>query len=145
MEESEDSVGATDLARRLRRDAKSKGLGSRYWAGWKLQLTFGPYEKVFDDETKKLADNVVDQVLGPPTNDPVAKQVVKELTKDQWHLSVSWRGGFPIESGKVRLKLLVVALGVPEDKREGFQVARVTTPSGQPSPQVTHWVWKEPS
>ena len=130
---------ADDVARKLRRDAQ-RGEAVRYWAGWRLALTHGPYEQAFDPERVAMARATVERVFGeavPTGPEALAAQ------RDLWHLSVSWRGGYPVEEGKQLLAELVVAIGVPEGEREGRQFALVVTPGGAVSPQVTHWVWRD--
>lgn len=128
---------ALDVARRLRHGARANRLAVRYWAGWRLQLTFGPYDRAFDTQTAEIARSVVEQVAGAPPPDP------GEAERDVWHLSVSWRGGHPAEPAKLLLADLVEAIGVPESDRQGEQVARVYAPGGLQSPQVTHWTWRD--
>lgn len=138
----------TDVARRLRRDARANRRTTRYWAGWRLELTFGPYELALDPAWAALAKitaaAVYEQVHGkaPPTG-PEADAISLESQRDLWHLSASWRGGHPADSARLLLADLVVAIGVPEGEREGCQVARTYAPHGQPSPQVTHWTWRD--
>lgn len=129
---------AADVARRIRRDAQ-KGEAVRYWAGWRLALTFGPYDQAFDPARVAMVKETVERTFGEPP--PVGPEALA-AQRDLWHLSVSWRGGFPVEEGKRLLAELVVAMGVPEDKRGGYEFARVMTPNGV-SPQVTHWIWRE--
>ncbi len=133
---------AAEIGRRLRRDARQR-VASRLWAGWKFQLTHGPYEDAFDPETRKAATEVASQLLGeaPPTS-PEAKARMRLVQQGVWHLSASWRGGFPVEEGRACLAELLAALGVPEDKRDGYQAARTFGPNGA-NPQVTHWTWNE--
>ena len=139
----------SDVARRLRRDARANRRATRYWAGWRLELTFGPYELALEPEwvalAKTTAAAVYEQVHGKTAPDgPEAEAASLEAQRDLWHLSVSWRGGHPAEPARLLLAELVVAIGVPEGERDGRQVARVYNPHGQPSPQVTHWTWKDP-
>lgn len=95
--EPENSVGAADMARRLRRDARRDGLGSRLWAGWELELTAKP--------------------------------------EGEWELSVKWRGEYPIESGRERIKMLITAFEVPELHRYAVEIV-----IKQPHPQwTTRW------
>jgi len=132
---------ATEIARRLQRDARQR-VADRYWAGWKLSLTYGPYEDAFDPERERFARATAEQILGAkfdPTKDVASRAVQQGL----WHLSASWRGGYPSGEGLARRDELLVALGVPETERAGHQPMRVFGPSGQ-SPQVTHWMWKDP-
>jgi hypothetical protein len=139
----------TDVARRLRRAAQAHRHTTRYWAGWRLELTFGPYEQAFDpdraDFARRAAAEAYEQIYGtPPPTGPEADASSLEAQRDLWHLSVSWRGGHPAESARPLLAELVAALGVPEAEREGRQPARVFGPGGQ-SPQVTHWTWRDPT
>lgn len=132
---------ATEIVRRLQRDARQR-VATRYWAGWRLSLTFGPYEDALDEENVRFARATAEQILGEqfdPTKDVLSRAVQQGL----WHLSASWRGGYPADEGRTRLDELVVALGVPEGERGGRQPVRVFGPGGQ-SPQVTHWVWRDP-
>lgn len=136
-----------DVARRLRRDARANRRTTRYWAGWRLELTFGPYELALDPAWAALAKTtaaaVYEQAHGKPApTGPEADAASLEEQRDLWHLSVSWRGGHPAESARLLLSDLFVAMGVPEGKRDGYQPVRVLTPNG-PSPQVTHWTWKD--
>jgi len=136
-----------DLARRLRRAAQVHRHTTRYWAGWRLELTHGPYELAFDPEraaaARKAAAEVYEQLYGapPPTDD----QASLESQQGLWHLSVSWRGGHPAEPARLLLADLVAALGVPEEDRGGRQPARVYSPDGRQSAQVTHWTWRDPT
>jgi len=139
---------ASDVARRLRRDAKKYKHAERYWAGWRLELTFGPYEQAFDQEraakAKAAAAKIFEQFHGKPApSGPEADAASLESQRDLWHLSVSWRGSFPADDGRLALSELIESLGVPEDQRKGQQFARLYSPSGRPSPQVTHWIWKD--
>lgn len=135
----------TDIARRLRRDARVKLLVTRYWAGWRLELTFGPYERAFDPvraaAAAATAAALYEQVHGAPAPTvDLATSIAAQ--KDVWHLSASWRGGEPVEAGREMLAALIVALGVPADRRDGTQPMRVLAPGGAQSPQVTHWIWR---
>ena len=109
---------AEDIARKLKRGAREAQSADktvkRYWAGWRIFLSYG------------LENNLA------------AKAGIPYDENNVWHLSVSWNGGYPVEEARNELKQLVIRLGVPEDKREGFEVAKVAG-----SPQVTHWVWKD--
>lgn len=139
----------TDVARRLRREAAAKHISSRYWAGWRLELTFGPYERAFEPERVaaafKAAAEAYEQIYGePPPAGAEAEAASLEAQRDLWHLSVSWRGGHPAEPARLLLADLVAAIGVPEGQRDGRQPARVYDPSGRLSPQVTHWTWGDP-
>lgn len=123
---------AADIARRLKREAKKSDPlhgASRHHAGWRLALTYG-------DPTPEQAKAFIVERFGQEFYDKVPEDA--ENTGLEWHLSASWRGGFPVEAGKLALDELLVALGVPEDKRTGFEFARVAG-----SPQVTHWMWSE--
>jgi len=140
----------TDIARRLRRDARARRLASRFWAGWRLELTFGPFEQAVEPERAAAAMTTAaalfEQAYGkpPPADNPAFGSAASaEMQRDLWHLSVSWRGTYPAADGKRLLGELIVAMGVPEDKREGIQPMRVLTPGGASSPQVTHWIWRE--
>ena len=138
-----------DVARKLRREARAKRSATRYWAGWRLELTFGPYELAFGPErgaaARAAAKEVYEQLYGrPPSAEELDPERSAELQRDLWHLSVSWRGSHPVEEGKRLLAELVAALGVPDGKREGEQPARVFAPDGRQSPQVTHWTWRDP-
>lgn len=131
-----------DVARRLRRDARARKLATRHWAGWRLELTHGPYEDAYaaDPERVAFARREVERVFGE--QDPADRVAAREAERDLWHLSASWRGGAPAEEGRRLLAELVVALGVPEELRDGFQVARTYGPAGA-NPQVTHWAWRD--
>ena len=131
---------ATDIARRLQRDVR-RHVATRYWAGWRLSLTHGPYEDALDQEHVQFARTAAEQILGEKF-DPSKDAPSRASQQGLWHLSASWRGGYPTDEGRVRLDELVVALGVPEEDRVGRQPVRVFGPSG-PSPQVTHWVWRD--
>jgi hypothetical protein len=132
----------SDVARRLRRDAHSKRLAERFWAGWKISLTFGPIAEAFKPERTALARETASRLLGQPwTEADSAKAAERE--RDQWHLSVSWRGTYPVADGKRALDELIVALGVPESDRTGHQPIRVQRSDGTMSPQVTHWMWRD--
>lgn len=135
-----------DVARRLRRDARQRE-AVRYWAGWRFALTLGHYETAFDPAraaaAKRAATEIMEAVTGEPyETTPEAEAAAIESQRDLWHLSASWRGNHPVEEGKRLLGELLVALGVPEEKREGEQIARTFVPGGRPSPQVTHWMWR---
>lgn len=125
---------ATYIARRLQKQARESGLAKRCWAGWTIFLQYGPTVDAFDQETFRHSVATAEQIQGKKY-DPDAARVAE---KNQWHLSASWRGAYPVEDGRELLAELVVLLGVPEDKRNGFEFARVAG-----SPQVTHWMWKE--
>lgn len=127
----------TDVARRIRRDARANRMAVRYWAGWRLQLTYGPYEEAFEERIVSAARAYLASI-----GEPVPADRSKDPYRDLWHLSVSWRGGFPAEQGRRQLADLLAAIGVPEGKRAGEQVARTST-RGLANPQVTHWVWKD--
>jgi len=131
-----------DIARRLRRDARNRHLAERYWAGWKLTLTFGPIAEAFEPTRIAWAREAASELLGQPWTETESVMAV-EHERNLWHLSVSWRGAYPADDGKRLLGELIVAMGVPEDKREGIQPMRVLAPSGASSPQVTHWIWRE--
>jgi hypothetical protein len=138
-----------DVARRLRRDADRDRHASRYWAGWRLELTFGPYELTLGPEratfARRVAAAAYEQLRGEPAPaGPEADAASLAAQRDRWHLSVSWRGGHPVESARLLLADLVAAIGVPEDRRESYQLARVFSPDGRQSPQVTHWTWRDP-
>lgn len=130
---------AEEIARRLQRDAR-RGVATRYFAGWRLNLTYGPYEDAVDEVTMAWARSITEQVTGSET-DPVLS---RKLQQGLWHLSASWRGGFSEKNGRTHLVELLVALGVPEDARAGIKPIKVFNPNGQQSPQVTHWMWKDP-
>ena len=125
-----------DVGRRLRSGARANRLAVRYWAGWRLQLTFGPYEEAFDSQSVQRVRSAIEAVTGASPPDGA------EAERDLWHLSVSWRGGHPAEAARTLLAELVDALGVPASQRDGTQPAR-TYASGAQSPQVTHWIWKD--
>jgi hypothetical protein len=131
-----------DVARRLRRDAIARKLTTRHWAGWRLELTYGPYLEAYaaDPERVAFARAKVEEMFG--AQDPAELEASREAEQGLWHLSASWRGGHPVEDGKRLLAELVVAFEVPESKRDGFQAAR-TYVGGKVSPQVTHWTWKD--
>jgi hypothetical protein len=131
-----------DIARRLRRDARNKRLAERYWAGWKLSLTWGPIAEAFEPERTAFARAAASELLGEPWTE-AHSAMTAEAERDLWHLSVSWRGTYPVADGKRLLGELIVALGVPEDKRAGYQPVRVLGPDGRQSPQVTHWIWMD--
>ena len=132
-----------DIARRLRRDARNKRLAERYWAGWKLSLTWGPIEEAFNDPARTaFAREAASRLLGEPWTE-AHSAMTAEVERELWHLSVSWRGTYPVADGKRLLGELIVALGVPEGQREGTQPVRVMRPDGTQSPQVTHWVWRD--
>ena len=67
----------------------------------------------------------------------------KEITAVKVAETASWRGGHPVVEGQQALDELVVALGVPDESRMGFQPIRVYDPEDQQSPQVTHWMWRD--
>jgi hypothetical protein len=135
-----------DVARRLRHTARINKIANRYWAGWKLSLTFGPYEQAFEPwraaGAKAMATEIFEQVHGKPAPDdnPSASAA---LQRNRWHLSASWRGNYPAADGKHSLQELIVAIGVPEAERAGIQPIRMMLPDGSASPQVTHWIWRE--
>jgi hypothetical protein len=138
---------AADVARRLRRDAR-RGEAVRHWAGWRLALTFGPYETAFDPAraaaAKRAAAAIMEEAAGAPVVVTAEMEAASlESQRDLWHLSASWRGNHPVEEGRRLLAELVAALGVPAEGREGEQVARVYGADGRTSPQVTHWVWRD--
>lgn len=136
-----------DIARRLRRDARQRE-AVRHWAGWRLSLTFGPYETAFEPAraaaAKRMAIEIVEAATGEPyKTTPEAEATALESQRDLWHLSVSWRGNHSVEDGKRLLDDLLVAIGVPEEKRAGEQFARTFVAGNRPSPQVTHWMWRD--
>ena len=132
----------SDIARRLRRDVRSKRLAERYWAGWKLSLTFGPILEALGSERTAYARRTASELLGKPWTEADSAQAA-EHERDLWHLSVSWRGTYPAVDGRRLLDELVVALGVPETERAGQQPLRLMGPGGKMSPQVTHWIWRD--
>jgi len=132
---------AAEIARRLRRDSRQRA-AVRYWAGWRLSLTHGPYEDALDQEHVQFARTTAEQLLGE-TFDPTKDALSRAVQQGVLHLSASWRGGYPTDEGRTRLDELVVALGVPEEDRAGRQPIRMFGPHGA-SPQVTHWVWRDP-
>jgi hypothetical protein len=134
----------TDIARRMKRGARQDRIALRYWAGWRLQLTIGPVDGLFGPEADEFARQELVKLFGDeaPRDHEGFTELLAQMDRNKCHLSVSWRGGHPVEDGKRLLAELVVAFGVPEDQRAGFQTARVYV-SNQPSPQVTHWVWTE--
>ena len=137
---------AADVARRLRRDTLRNRHSTRYWGGWRIEVTHGPYELAFDPafaaEIRATCEQVWRKLHGePPLVGPESDAANFASQRDLWHVSASWRGGEPVEVGKRLIAELVAALGVPEELREGAQVAQVRGPAG-PSPQVTHWVWR---
>jgi hypothetical protein len=131
---------AAEIARRLQRDAR-RGVATRYWAGWRLSLTYGPYEDSLDTANVQFARETAEQILGEKF-DPKDAALHRAVQQGLWHLSASWRGGYPANDGRTRLDELVGAIGVPEEHRAGSQPIRVFGPGGQ-SPQVTHWVWRD--
>lgn len=140
---------AVDVARRLRRAGRRDLHATRNWAGWHMEITFGPYEVAWasDPERVRFAKEAARQVWerahgSPPPSDPETEARALELQRDTWHLSASWRGGYPAEEGRRLLAQFVAAMGVPDGKRDGYQAARVFGPGGA-SPQVTHWTWKD--
>ncbi len=138
---------AADVARRLRRDARQRE-ASRHWAGWRLALTFGPYETAFEPAlaaaAKRTDIEIMEAATGKPyETTPEGEAAALASQRDVWHLSASWRGNHPVEEGKRLLAELLAAIGVPEEKREGEQMARTFAPGGRPSPQVTHWMWRD--
>lgn len=134
----------SDVARRLRRTARDKRLADRYWAGWKLSLTFGPIVAAFGVKQTAMAYRVAAELLGQQVAD-VDLVAANAAQRDEWHLSASWRGAYPAADGRRLLGELIVALGVPEAKRAGQQPLRVRGADGVASPQVTHWTWKDGS
>jgi hypothetical protein len=117
-----------DLARRLRRAGRAKLHATRYWAGWHLELTFGPYELAFAHDPDRLAwakreaVKVYEQAgLPMPSDAEYTAQL--EAQRGDWHLSASWCGGHSAEDGRRLLAELIEAMGVPADKRDGMQVA----------------------
>ena len=108
-----------------------------------------PYELAFGPERAALASRtaaeVYEKLYGePPPAGSEADAASLEAQRDLWHLSVSWRGGHQAGAARILLEDLIVALGVPEGQREGRQPARVYSPDGRQSAQVTHWTWKDP-
>lgn len=134
----------SDVARRLRRTARDKKLVDRYWAGWKLSLTFGPIADAMSPLDVAMARATASKLLGRPWTEADTKRAA-EVERDEWHLSASWRGAYPAADGRRLLGELIVALGVPEAKRAGQQPLRVRGADGVASPQVTHWTWKDGS
>lgn len=132
----------SDVACRLRRDARSKRLAERFWAGWKLSLTFGPIAEALEPEHVARARKTAAALLGEPWTEAHTTQAV-EHERDRWHLSASWRGNYPALDGKRLLDELIVALAVPETERAGVQPLRLMMPGGGMSPQVTHWIWRD--
>jgi hypothetical protein len=134
-----------EVARRMRRDAHRKG-AERFWAGWKLILTFGPYELAFAPEVVAHARRATEKIaadIGHPGKMPTPEESIA-AQQDVWHLSVSWRGGTSVEEGRRLLDELLVALGVPPDRRGGFEFAQQFR-AGRPLAVVRHWVWHEAS
>ena len=134
---------ASEVAFRLWRTARAKRLAERYWAGWRLVLTYGPYDEALPARDVAQAKAVVREVFGPERVAAETTAAAVEAQRDLWHLSASWRGVYPAADGRVAIDELIVALGVPADKRAGRQPARVFDPAGRPSPQVTHWIWRD--
>lgn len=132
----------SDVAYRLRRTVREKKLVERYWAGWKLSMTFGPSAEAFGPERISLARQTASAILGKPWTEANSAQSM-ELERDEWHLSVSWRGTYPVADGKRLLDELIIALNVPEADRAGQQPIRTMRPGGALSPQVTHWIWRD--
>ena len=124
-----------DVGRRMRARARQYRLAERYWAGWKLTLTFGPYTEALPAANVTHAQALASELLsGYKPADPAA---LAALERDLWHLSASWRGGTPAEEGRTALAALLVALEVPEQERAGHQPIR------GPWAQVTHWIWRD--
>jgi hypothetical protein len=132
---------AAEIARTLRREARQSGLAQRYWSGWKVLLSFGPYVDAFDEGTLRVAEDVVEQLTGKRP-DATDHATTRAVDRGRWHLSASWRGGNDVGDGRARLGELVSEIGVPESERAGRQPARVFGATG-PSAQVTHWIWSE--
>jgi len=115
-----------EIARDLRNEAKKSAFfrgTERLVHGYKLILSYTDAEGLI-----KLSAQAPPSVR-PPTE--------ADLSKVHWHLSASWRRrGEPSADAVKKLRDLVVALGVPEDRREGEQPTISI-------PQVTHWIWTE--
>jgi hypothetical protein len=134
---------ASKVARRLRRDARKADpfhSASRHWCGWRIALSFGS-----PSEEQGFPALVALMRAHDARPENVAKRaaarVAEQVFCDVWHMSASWRGGYPVEDGKRALDELLVAMEVPDADRAGHQPARVFGPNGQ-SPQVTHWFWR---
>ena len=132
----------SDVAYRLRRTARETKLAERFWAGWKLSLTFGPISQALAKDRVLLAREAASKLLGRPWTESDSS-LTDERERDTWHLSASWRGTYPVADGKCLLDELIVALGVPEADRAGIQPLRLMGPGGVMSPQVTHWIWRD--
>lgn len=132
------------IAWRLRRDATRDRCASRLWAGFRLELTFGPYELALGPARAQWAETqaraVFRELYGkdPPTVDAATSHAHQ---KDLFHLSASWRGRGDREEAERDLAALVVALGVPEKERTGVSPLRWGFANGRQAPAVTHWVW----
>jgi hypothetical protein len=127
---------ATDVACRLRQNAHGQGLSMQCWAGWRLVLTFGPYEEALGPELMAVATvkaaELFKQLHGRLPSDADREPI--DSRRDVWHLSVSWTGDRPIEQAQMLLLVeLIVALEVPEDNRKGFYL----------NPRVAHWIWRD--
>lgn len=135
------------VARKLLRDSKTHRLTTRFWAGWRLELTYGPMDQAFGPERHAAAMNAARAIyeqlgVDVPEDDPQAMVAAREASRDLFHLSASWRGNHPAEEGKRLLAELIVALGVPVNMGAGIQPARTFTGS-TPNAQVTHWEWHD--
>jgi len=129
------------IARLLRKEAPKhtyfKG-ADRHVDGYKVILSCGAGKEMekISEEAAKLAARFAGP--GGAQAEPVDPSVV------YWHFSASWRRpGTPSEASVKMLQELLVAVGVPEDKREGAQIGHTTRPDGTHNPQVTHWMWTE--
>ncbi len=108
--------------------------------GYKVILSYGDPKEM--EKINEKAVEIAKQYNAPGMPDSTPSAPDPNLA--HWHLSVSWRRpGAPTAIAVKMLQELVVALGVPEDKREGIQPTYTTRPDGTRNPQVTHWMWTE--
>ena len=122
-----------DVARRLKRDARQNRLVERHWGDWKLILTFGPHLDAFSAERTAAPLDRLRQLYGRDVQ--IDPERARELERDLWHLSASWRAArTPTEAELLLLEHLLNALGVPPDKREGYHAF---------DQRVKHWSWKD--
>lgn len=132
------------IAWRLRRDATRDRCASRLWAGFRLELTFGPYELALGPARAQWAETQARAMFrelhgkDPPKVDRVASHAHQ---RDLFHLSASWRGRGDREAADRELAALVVALGVPEQERAGVSPVRWVLSDRTELPAVMHWVW----
>lgn len=131
-----------DFARKLQRDAKRAGWragASRCLEGWKVILTYGT-------PTENEARTIIGAALGQAFLERYEKTAPEGDANDVrgvWHLSASWRhGGSAPIGAKAQLAMLLMALRVPAESRDGIEPIHVFD-NGVLRPKVTHVIWRE--